>query len=149
MNKHSLIGHVLCWFLLLGSASLAAAEVVEHKQVFKLKTGDAETVVADVSDLAVGESETIVSDSGRTVDLLRTEEGFEVYIDGELQEMGRHDARLVKRHKKVEVICDSEDNCDERVMISSDGEESFDDLHDEHGVHVDEEVHKVIVIDED
>ena len=37
----------------------------------------------DISDLLVGEAETIFTQDGKTVDILRTQEGFDIYIDGE------------------------------------------------------------------
>ena len=44
-----------------------------------------ETVAdTDISHLGVGDAETIYTESGKTIDLLRTEDGVEVYVDGEL-----------------------------------------------------------------
>lgn len=69
------------------SAGEHAQSTTEKKIVIALKTDDFELVETDMSDLAVGDAETIYTDSGQTVDLLRTEDGVEVYIDGELVDM--------------------------------------------------------------
>jgi hypothetical protein len=96
-----------------------------HKAVIALKTDDFEIAETDISDLQVGESETIVTDSGNVIDLLRTEEGVEIYVDGELLEMTFGDASGVHGdhktlHKRVEVVCESEDDCEETVWVSED-----------------------------
>lgn len=115
------------------------AQRMEVKQVIALKTDDFELAETDISDLAVGESETIVTESGKTIDILRNEDGIELYVDGVLQDInfsmghGEHEGL----HKEIEVICDAEEACDEMVWISDES-----DLHVEAGA--DGETHHVI-----
>ena len=58
-----------------------------EKMVIALKTDDFNLMETDVSDLAIGEAQTIETDSGKVIDILRTADGVELYIDGELLEM--------------------------------------------------------------
>lgn len=113
--------------VLAGAASAVAGDeevVVEEKIVIALKTDDFEIEETDLSHLAVGDAETIVTGSGKTVDLLRTEDGIEVYVDGELMDAGaHHDVHHVAH--TVEIICDDETDCDENVWISRGGEFDF------------------------
>ena len=93
-------------------------------------------IEADVSDMAVGESETFVTESGRTVDLLRTQDGMEVYLDGELLDMdfeNVHGKHLVI-HKDTDVECSSdvEGECDHDNVFIMAG----DDLHAVDGDHM-------------
>ena len=62
--------------------------VVEEKIVIALSTDDFELEETDLSHLAVGDAETIVTECGTTIDLLRTEAGIEVYVDGVLLDVG-------------------------------------------------------------
>jgi hypothetical protein len=92
----------------------------EEKVVIALKTDDFALVEADVSDLAVGESKTIETDNGKVIDIIRTADGAEVYIDGELLEMdfsneGLHEEHMIRKH--VEVICDDDQECDKNVFF--------------------------------
>jgi hypothetical protein len=99
-------------------------------KVIALTTDDFELPETDISHLDVGEAETIVTDSGRTIDVLRTEEGVEIYIDGELMDSGgkaHHDGHKVV-HKRVEVICADGDNCEESVRFMDDAEARLDTL---------------------
>ena len=114
-------------------AGTAFADTTE-KMIIKLKTNDFEIAETDISDLQIGEAETIVTDSGRTIDLLRTAEGVEIYVDGELleiPEMG--DKRLHESHQTimhenihVECIVDGEGE-DEAVMECTDDMVFFSD----------------------
>lgn len=108
----------------------------EHieKMVVALATDDFELAKTDVSHLAVGEAETIHTESGRTIDILRTADGLEIYVDGELVEVGgpglHEEHRVV--HKHVEVICDRDEADCEELVWNSDGEELDPDaLHGE------------------
>ena len=65
-------------FLATASAQAGSAE----KMVIALKTDDFELAKTDVSDLAIGESQTIETGSGTVIDILRTADGVELYIDG-------------------------------------------------------------------
>jgi hypothetical protein len=99
----------------------------EEKVVIALKTDHFELNETDISSLAIGEAKTIETESGKVIDLLRTAEGAEVYIDGELLEMnfdkgGLHEGHMIRKH--VEVICEEGEDCDRHVVIheSVDGE---------------------------
>jgi len=125
----------------------------EEKMIIALKTDDFEMIETDVSSLAVGESQTIESDSGQVIDLLRTRDGVEIYVDGELLEMdfdreglheeGSHGDHMIKKH--VEVICDGDEECDKMVWISEGDDIDLQELHE---IHMDGtgEGHKVIMI---
>lgn len=162
---------VLLSALALASGALAlqagdeAGKVVEKKMVVAISTDEFELDEFDISDMAVGDAETIVTESGKTVDLLRTEDGVEIYVDGELLDlphMGAHGGHKVV-NATVEVICESEDEekCDEMVWMTEGGEldeEALHLLHEAHGSDVDIDIvhdghhdgtHKVIVIESD
>jgi hypothetical protein len=139
--------------LALGGVSLAAADGGEEAQVQKiviaLSTDDFELHETDLSHLAVGDAETIVTESGKTIDLLRTEEGVEVYVDGERMDPGLQDDpdmhpnthqghQLV--HKHVEVVCGEEDSCKKMVWVSGEDDPDLEALHGE------DHAEKVIVI---
>jgi hypothetical protein len=110
---------ILCLLAVLLASSagaLAAAEyekVLEEKIVIALNTDDFAIEETDLSHLAVGDAETIVTESGKTVDLLRTEDGIEVYIDGELVDTGgMHDEKHVVH--TIRIVCDDEgEDCSE------------------------------------
>jgi hypothetical protein len=100
----------------------------EEKIIIALDTGGLELAEANISSLAIGEAKTIETDSGRIIDILRTADGAEVYIDGELLEMdfdieGLHEGLMIRKH--VEVICDDEEDCDKHVVIHADGDHEF------------------------
>jgi len=110
---------------LLASASVQAES--KEKMIIDLKTDDFELQNTDVSELVIGESRTIETDSGKIVDILRTADGVEIYVDGELQEMGLdghglHQEHMVQKH--VEIICNDDEECDENVFVfaGDDGE---------------------------
>ena len=131
---------------LLAATSVQAGS--EEKLVIALKTGDFELQETDVSELVIGESQTIETDSGKIIDILRTADGVELYLDGELLEMnfsgqGLHEDHIVQKH--VEIICDDEESsCSKDVVIISDGEDF--DLEELHEIRGDGENHKIIVI---
>jgi hypothetical protein len=115
---------------LLAESEEVMEKAYEHHSIIALKTNDFELVETDVSDLAVGEAETIVTESGKTIDLLRTADGVEVYVDGELLELNLDDATALHGahegiHKRIEVVCESTDDCEEMVWI---GDESGLDM---------------------
>jgi hypothetical protein len=89
--------------------------------IVAIETDSFSLAETDVSSLAVGEAETIETESGQVVDILRTPDGVEVYIDGELVDVGldhdheAHQVNMIRKH--VEIICDEEDDCDKHVVI--------------------------------
>lgn len=120
-------------FLFSGIAVMAGDDseaVVEEKIVIALSTDEFELEETDLSDLAVGDAETIVTESGKTIDLLRTEDGVEVYVDGELLDVPQHGKHMIIK-SDVEIICESDDEeeCKELVWISEDGDVDLEALH--------------------
>ena len=146
MTRKIILG--LAALLLLVAAGARSAEegkAVDKKRVVALKTDDFELQETDISHLGIGDAETVVTDSGKTIDLLRTADGLEVYVDGELLEPGLHDDGAVDVHhgmihKRVEVYCDDDEACEEKVWISDSDDIDPDAL--------DGDGHKVIMIHE-
>jgi hypothetical protein len=128
-------------FLLITSLASAADTdgIHEEKMIIALKTDEFELQETDISHLEVGDAETIVTESGKTIDLLRIEDGVEIYVDGELLEPGAHgDHEMI--HKRIEVVCEEEGACEELVWVSEDEGIDLDMLHGED--------HEVIVFQE-
>jgi hypothetical protein len=87
-------------------------------EIIKLEREISELAETDISDMEVGDARTFNTESGKRIDLLRTEDGVEIYLDGELIDTGLHgDESLHEGHKvvhrHVEVICDSDEDCEE------------------------------------
>lgn len=148
-------------FALVASALLtfnSALAQTPEKMVVALKTDDFNLSETDISTLAIGEAQTIETDSGRIIDILRTSEGAEIYVDGELIEMNfSHDDHTVPGwatedgghvviHKEVEVACHDEQDghCKNKLVLIS-GDEDID-LEQLHKDHENGEGHKIIVI---
>ncbi|MBT8061060.1 MAG: hypothetical protein KJO85_00150 [Gammaproteobacteria bacterium] len=156
MNKVLSTAAVLLTLALLGS-SLAMAATVE-KRVIAIKTNDFELAETDVSHLAVGEAETVVTEGGKTIDILRSAEGMEIYVDGELLEMsfGEGEEAAAHRHHERKVIrCDSDqgecDHVEIEEFIEADGDIRLIRAHDaDHDIHFEDgethESHKVIIL---
>jgi hypothetical protein len=129
-------------FSLAALALLAAASVqaqTEEKMVIALKTDDFELAKTDVSELAIGESQTIETDSGKVIDILRTADGVELYIDGELLEMdfggeGLHEEHMIQKH--VEIICDDDEECDKNVFVFTGDDNDMSAWISDEGQHV-------------
>jgi hypothetical protein len=123
-------------------AGPAFADTAET-MIIKLKTDDFEIAETDISNLQVGEAETIVTDSGRTIDLLRTTDGVEIYLDGELLEIpdmsgdSLHEGHHTISHRQIHVECevdgadDTAMECADEMMLFSDGDSEC--LSDEEG----------------
>jgi hypothetical protein len=143
-------------FALLATTNVQAD--TEEKMIIALKTDDFELAQTDVSALAVGEAQTIETDSGKVIDILRTTDGVEIYVDGALLEMsfaneGLHEDHMMK--KQVEVNCDSDEECDTSVFVfvgddadTSDWVTEDVDAEKLHEMHMqgESEGHKVIMI---
>jgi len=135
-------------FALTACAFFAVNSVhAETEMVIALKTDKFELTETDISTLAIGEAKTIETESGSIIDILRTADGAEIYVDGELLEMdfdheGIHAEHMIKTH--VEIICEDEEACDENVITIMNGDDI--DLEEIHGMHGGEEGHKVIII---
>ena len=106
-----------------------------HEMLIALHTDEFDLHEADISHLAPGDVETIVTESGRTIDLLRTEEGVEIHIDGESLDIGGlhgwalHEDRHEEQHavhERWEVICANDElldeECDEEVIVVPDSD---------------------------
>lgn len=126
---------LLIAFLFMASTSLAVAggemeTIVEEKIVVALSTDDFEIEETDLSHLAVGDAETIVTESGKTIDLLRTEDGIEIYVDGEPIEVGGwHDEKHIVH--KIKIVCDEdEEDCDDLAAMATIEDIDIDTLHD-------------------
>lgn len=65
-----------------------AGSIETQKIVVAISADEFELAETDVSHLAVGDAETIMTESGRTIDILRTAQGVEIYLDGELLDTG-------------------------------------------------------------
>jgi len=125
--------------LLLAAWSISAiaggdsGQVHEKKVVVAVKTDDVELHEVDVSHLQPGDSETIFTENGKTIDILRTEDDVEIYIDGELVDAAKHaegehaggthgeDGKVHVVRKRIEINCDDRDDCDEMEWVSEDG----------------------------
>jgi hypothetical protein len=95
---------------MVGSMAVSAGEPeAEATIVIALTTDDFDLPETDLSDLAIGDAKTIHTESGKTVDLLRTEEGVEVYVDGELLDLvhegvhGDHHEKMIVIEKEIEI----------------------------------------------
>ena len=127
----------LAAFVLLTCAS-AHAQTTE-KMVIALKTDDFELTETDISTMVIGEAQTIETQSGKIIDILRTADGAEVYLDGELLEMNLndqdlHQERIVQRH--VEIVCDTGEDCDESIFVLTSEEGEVAEFLAADGVHV-------------
>ena len=120
----------------MGAFALQAGDevekIVEKKIVVAMSTNDFELDEIDISDLAVGDAETIVTESGKTIDLLRTEDGVEIYVDGEMMDiphMGDHGADV-----DIDIVHEGHhDGTHKVIVIESDSEiEDVDSLHEAH-----------------
>lgn len=127
-------------FVLLTATSVQAA--AGEKMVIALKTDDFELAETDISELAVGEAQTIETESGTVIDILRTADGADIYVDGELLEMNFDDESLHEEH--VEIVCDDDEECSKHVIVLGD-----DDSHNSEWVTADGEnvfIHKEVEI---
>lgn len=116
--KH-LFKPILLLALMTALTSLSMSVQAKEKMVIALKTSDFELTETDISSLAVGESQTIETGNGTLIDIIKTVDGAEIYVDGELLDMDQpHHGHETTRH--VEVTCDDEGNCEEDVIVIAD-----------------------------
>ena len=93
-----------------------------------ITTDSFELTETDVGSLAVGEAKTIQTESGHVVDILRTPEGAEVYIDGELVDIGSDHERLseelhvISSDIAIECADDSGAGCEKHLVIEMHGD---------------------------
>ena len=69
----------LIFALLIPVSALAQTQ---EKMVIAIETDDFKLTETDISMLAIGEAKTIETDNGRFIDIIRTSEGAEIYLDG-------------------------------------------------------------------
>ncbi len=124
-------------FALLTSASALAQ--TREKVVIALETDDFKLAETDISTLAIGEAQTIETESGKIIDILRTNDGAEIYVDGELLEMnfndeGLHEEHMINTH--VEIVCDTGEECDENIVIINHDEDEVSGWSTADGEHV-------------
>jgi len=129
-------------FAVFGSLAIAAASLhaeTRESSVIAIKTDDFELAETDVSNLEIGEAKTIVTESGSTVDILRTADGFDIYVDGEQLEMPHllDGGSAIHRHKiVVECVADGEEpaSCEDDAVFVPEGDWDVESLHEEgHG----------------
>ena len=108
-------------------ASTTAQASSDEKMIIALKTDNNALLETDISELAIGEAKRIETSSGKVIDILRTAEGAELYVDGELLEMDFDDETSHFEHKikhkikkHVEIVCDENEECDETEIVFSD-----------------------------
>ena len=138
-------------FALLTTTSVQAEN--QEKMVIALKTHDFELTETDISTLAIGESQTIETGSGKIIDILRTTDGAEIYVDGELLEIdfdheGLHEDHMIKKH--VSVICDNNEDCDKNIFIlAGDDDDSNRVIEDAENIFIHKEIEISCSDDED
>lgn len=121
------------FFALLAATAFATSPTQagdEKKMVVEIETDSFKLAATDVSSLEVGESKTIETESGEVIDILRTLDEFEIYVDGELLDLGLHhdpeaDLHMITNH--VQLVCDEEDEdeCGKHLVIHTHGDEEL------------------------
>ena len=141
------VGLMLTCIPLLLLSSLVMADQDQH-MLIDIDSDRVEIDQLDISHLTPGDSETIYTEDGRTVDVLRTEHGMEIFVDGEPlfspdsmhlhhSEDSVHDGHRIV----IEVECDSEvaEECEDHYLLN---EEDWA----VEGAH---EAHRVMIIKKD
>jgi hypothetical protein len=132
--KH-LFKYVLVLTCITVLAAISIPVQAQEKMLIALKTSDFELTETDISSLATGESKTIETDSGKIIDILKTAEGVEIYVDGELLDMSpSHGGHMIENH--VEIICDKDESnhCSDRaILVDMHGEIELEELHEGEG----------------
>lgn len=126
-------------FLLVLLTSGTVFADAREKVVIALQTDDFELAETDISTLGIGEAKTIETDSGKIIDILRTNDGAEIYVDGELLEMNFKDDDLHTDHmmeKHVEIVCDNEEECDKNIIVLGGGGQDASEWVTADGEHV-------------
>lgn len=117
--------------VLFGTFSAQASEQTKAERMVIVNTGDdsrhIETI--DASELELGDAKTVFTEDGKTIDVLRTVDGLEIYING--KEVEIPDIPLDFAHMKhgmdidfehdIECISDDEEECDiHGLMVMTD-----------------------------
>lgn len=119
---------VLIWAILLATAAIAGEQ---HRTKIEIQVDDDESGLQsfkfdsedagfNLHDLAVGETRVLTGESGNTAQVTRTEDGFEMEVNGEKIDLGgMHDMEGMhrvavhgdmKKHKKVKTIRTDDDH---------------------------------------
>ncbi len=113
-----------------------------YEMLIDIETDEISINQMDIDHLEVGDSETIYTQDGKTVDILRTAQGVEIFIDGEKLDPpslhGIADGAAHEMHKYVlKIECDSEDVDDcagAHHLADSDHENGYGYAHQGHKV---------------
>jgi hypothetical protein len=114
---------VFFWVFLIAAAAVASegretrieiavASEGDDAEIFEWHSADSGI---DLSHLEVGQSETITNEDGRDVTVTRTEDGFDIAIDGENIDVmkihgdGEHGDVMIKKTKNIKIIKAGED----------------------------------------
>jgi hypothetical protein len=111
----------------------------EEKMMIAVQTDDFTLAETDVGELAIGESKTIETDSGKIIDILRSSDGVELYIDGELLEMDLVNEGLHEEHTLEnlhEIDCESDDECEQELVVVTSDLTEVSDWADDNNHHV-------------
>ncbi len=110
---------VFSWVCLIGTAAMAGEEYrtkiaieidddATGHQSFKFDSADAGF---NLNDLAVGETRALTGESGKTAQVTRTEDGFELLVDGRKIDLGdlndfggAHDEHEIEHQKTIRMI---------------------------------------------
>jgi hypothetical protein len=137
MNRYLKLNFALVLLAIFVSGTVLAE--TEEKMIIALKTDHFELAETDISTLAVGEAKTIETESGKVIDIIRTADGAEIYVDGERLEMdfdheGLHEEHMIRKH--IEIICDEGEDCDKHTVIHAEGDTDISEWMVEGGDHV-------------
>ena len=114
---------VFFWVFLIAAAAVASEEHETRIEIAVASAGDDAEIFEwhsadsgiDLSSLEVGQSETITDEDGREVTVTRSEDGFDIAIDGEnidvmkIHDEGEHGDVMIKKTKNVRIIKGGDD----------------------------------------
>ncbi len=128
LNRHLMqLASVFLPAILMVSSAIAGGQT---EMLIEVKTDDIQIEQLDISHLEVGDSETIYTQDGTTVDILRVVHGVEIFIDGEQLDIpSPHDLEFTddaQEHHEImiETECDSaeDDGCTNHHYLSDSSE---------------------------
>jgi len=123
--------------LLLYGGAVAASD--QQKMVIDIETDTIQIDQLDITHLTAGDTETIYTDDGRTIDILRKDQGVAVFVDGEpllTPDMLHADQAADGGHKHkmmIRIECESDIECAEHHLPNG-AEWTGDDPHAAHDV---------------
>jgi|GEM_PF-4552622 len=137
MKKSALLALLL---LTAGAVAASAVEPVVEQQIRLKIMADDDLLDLDLSDLAVGESQQLYTESGKEVVVTRSEDSFEIQVEGRDEPIIVHTGAGHAYAFDVEAACQDADDCLHRVIVNSDVEVAD---------HDGDEVHSMVFIGED